>query len=367
VARRAPLALTLALAGLALAAVAGASGSTTTGIVSPPPLTLARWNPDTDNLVAAKGTVVVDGKPVAGVKIRVDNFNVPAPTNSAGEFTYDVDATLLQRHVVTVSDASQGKVAGQALGSQQQHALTASKGSVDVAYAVKELTATRNGAGDPVVSGVLRNASGFGPPPVSLLTYQLTGTVTDANGKPVTGAQVSTRTLDRDYWTVSTDTDSAGRYDSLFTASAETPGNPVPFTVRVSKGDVVYQFLPQEFIEFQRLKSATLNIQLPPTGFALAMPRPHSYQGAVYTGVVAGVTSGGANVKPVSVTWPDHAGRFSITLPKSLAGKTVSIWEARLNLFSVDQAVPGGPVYLQDWPVTLPPSVPTDLASITLK
>ena len=202
---------------------------------------------------------------------------------------------------------------------------------------------------------------------MGLLTYKLTGTVTDGNGKPVAGAQVSTRTLDRDYWTVSTLTDASGHYDSLFTASAEAPGNPVPFTVRVSKGDVVYQMLSQEFVEFQRLKSATMDIRLPPRGYAMAIPLPHSFPGALYAGIVVGVTKGAAPVTPVSVTWPDRSGRFTITLPKRMAGQSVSIWEAKLNLFSVAEAKPGGAIDLQDWPTTtLPSNAPRDLASVKL-
>ena len=372
-ARRAPLgvslgALALLVAGsVALTATAGRTLQPTTGIVAPPPFTLRVWNPDTDNLVPAQGTIVANGSPVSGVRVRVDNYNMPSPTDKAGHFVYFADATLLQRHVVTVTDASNGKTGGQALSASSQTALMASQASIDVAYAVHNLKVSRNGAGDPVVTGRVTKTDGSGPPAVGLLTYQLTGTITDSNGKPVVGAQVSTRTLDRDYWTVSTESDSTGHYDSLFTASAEVAGNPVPFTVRVSKGDTVYQFLSQEFVNFQRLKSARLDIRLPPLGYAFALPMPQSYPGALYAGTVVGVTSGTSSVRPVSATWPDATGRFSITLPKSLAGKSVSIWEEKLNLFSVAPAKPGDAIDLRDWPTTLPAEVPRGLATVTLK
>ena len=348
-------------------ATAGRNAQPSTGIVSPPPFTLALWTADTNNTVPAQGTVVMNGSPVSGVRVRVDNYDVPSPTDKDGHFVYLVDATLLQRHVVTVADASNAKAGGQPLSSAAQAGLAASQATINVAYAVRDLKVSRNPAGLPVVSGRLAKTDGSPPPAVGLLTYQLTGTITGADGKPVSGAQMSTRTLDRDYWTVSTETDSKGRYDSLFTASAEEPGDPVPFTVRVSKGDTVYQFQSQEFVYFQRLKSASLDIRLPPRGYALALPRPHSYPGALYAGTVVGVTSGTSAIRPVSATWPDRTGRFTITLPKNLAGKSVSIWEGRLNLFSVAEAKPGGEVDLQDWPATLPREVPRNLASIRLK
>ncbi|HWB22657.1 MAG TPA: carboxypeptidase-like regulatory domain-containing protein [Gaiellaceae bacterium] len=339
-------------------------------IVVPPPTTLKKWNADTDNLIPIQGTVEWGGKPVSGASVRVDTFLVPSPTDAQGHFTYLVDGTLMGRHVVKVANASQAKVGGVALTSDEQSALSSTQGAITVDYGIKNLKVSRDSSGRPVVTGQLADSLGVPPSPVGLFTYQLTGTVVDSDGKPVVGAQVSTRTEDRDYWTVSTFTDSQGRYSSLFTASAETagqPGAPVPFTVRVSKGDLVYQFLPLEFVDFDRLKSATLNIQLPPQGFPLALPLPRSYPGAIYQGVVVGVAQGDQAVRPAATTWPDKTGHFSITLPKSMAGKTVSLWEGRLQLFSKAEAVPGGSIDLQNYPATLPASVPRDLASVTLK
>jgi hypothetical protein len=174
VARRAlPLslgALALLAAGtLALTASAGRRLQPATGIAAPPPYTLRVWNADTDNLVPAQGTVTANGSPVSGVRVRVDNYNVPSPTDKSGHFVYLADATLLQRHVVTITDASKAKVNGQLLSAASQAALMASQGSINVAYAVNDLKVSRNGAGDPVVTGRLAKTDGTGPPVVGLL------------------------------------------------------------------------------------------------------------------------------------------------------------------------------------------------------
>ena len=356
----------VAVTAVLASAGAGRSGASGAEIVSPPALTVAAWTPATDNLVVVKGKVEVGGAPVAGAHVRVDGYAVPAPTDAAGTFSALVDDTLLGRHVVTVADAAKATHAGRALTSSEQADVAASEGAIEVAYAIRGLTVSRDSNGQPVLSGQLAAASGAAPPPVALLTYRLTGTVTDGNGHPVAGAQVSTRTLDRDYWTVSTTTDDQGRYTSLFAASAEAPGNPVPYTVRVSKGDAVYQFLPTEYVYFDRLESARLDLRLPPAGYAMAIPQSQSYKGAVYTGVLVGVTVNGAPVKPISATWPDRAGRFRLTLPRRLAGETVSLWEAKSDLFSRTAAAPGSAVDLGSWPATLPPDAPTDLASVRL-
>jgi hypothetical protein len=359
------------LALIALLAVAGSAfadraAQRRTAIVAPPTYMVKAWNPNSDNLVASQGTIEVGGTPVSGVRVRVDSYDVAAPTDAQGRFTYLVDATLLGRHVVTVSDVSTARVGGQPLTKAQQAELLAERAAINVAYAVQDVKVTRDSAGHPVVSGRLVNAAGGPPPVVGLLTYQLTGRVTDSSGKPVAGAQVSTRTQDRDYWTVSTMTDANGRYTSLFTASDETSDDPVPFTVRVSKGDLVYQYLSQEFVYFKRLQSAHLNIRLPPSNYAMALPRPVSYPGAVYTGIAVGATDGNNVVQPVAATWPDASGRFQMTLPARLAGKTISIWEGRLQLFSRLEAKAGGPTDLTQWPSTLPREAPRDLVSVHL-
>ena len=69
-------------------------------------------------------------------------------------------------------------------------------------------------------------------PPVVRYTYQLSGTITDANGKPVAGATLVTRTQDRDFWTFSLPSDANGHYTSFFAASDEMGADPVPLPSR---------------------------------------------------------------------------------------------------------------------------------------
>ena len=363
--------LRLALAAVAaalLVQVGGASGASPGAAISAPaPFALTSWDPNSDNVAAATGTIAFGGSPVAGVRVRVDGFLLPAPTDAAGRFVYPGDDTLLARHVVTVADASAARTPTGPLAASAQAALAAARSAIAVAYRVSGLRASRDGSGRPVVSGRISFADGTAAPSVSLYSYALTGTVTDAGGKPVAGARVSTRTLDRDYWTVSSVTDAQGRYSSLFTASDEAGFNPVPLTVRVSKGDLVYQFLGEEFVHFERLRSARMDLRLPPAGYPMVLPLPRSYPGAIYEGIVVGVARGETPVRPVAVTWPDARGSFRIVLPRSLAGQTVSVWEGRLDLFSGAPARPGGAIDLRNWPSALAPNLPRGLARVTLR
>jgi len=363
----------LAAGAFALACLATVPGATATPsaskvtIVPPAVLALRAWTPATSNTTPMQGTIELNGKPVAGVRVRVDNYLIPKPTDAEGHFTYLADDTLLQRHVVTVADSSNATVGGKPLTSEQQAALAATPSAITVAYPISNVQVSRNAAGDPVVTGRIMDGAKVPPPRVSLLTYSLSGTVTDSNGKPVVGAVVSTRTVDRDYWTVSSYTDKNGHYTSLFTASDEEGHNPVPFTIRIADGNDTYQFLPAEYVYFKALESSVLNLQLPPQGYPMALPLPKSYPGAIYTGTIVGATTAnGQVIRPVKATWTDAEGNFTLTLPHSYAGKSVSLWEDGVDLFSVKAATPGGPVDLQSWPRILAPNVARNLATVKL-
>src|SRR5262245_48590596 len=155
----------LMLAGVVLAsASAGGLKQSRQAIVAPPTYQLQPWRSATDNLVAAQGTIVLNGTPVAGAFVRVDTFELPKPTDANGHFTYLLDQTLLGRHVVAITDASGAKAAGQPLTDAQRSELLASHAAISVAYAVKDLKVTRDGAGHPVVTGRLADGRGAAPP-----------------------------------------------------------------------------------------------------------------------------------------------------------------------------------------------------------
>jgi hypothetical protein len=197
------------------------------------------------------------------------------------------------------------------------------------------------------------------------LTYQLGGTITDAGGKPVQGAVVITRTLDRDFWTRSSATDANGHYTSFFAASDESGADPVTFSVGVALGGISYGGVTGVNVQFKRLQSATMNIRLG-SGSTYTVLTPTSHVGAAYEGLVVGVVSGGRVVKPLAERWTDARGAFSMRLPASMRGKTVRFWENGRQFFSTFVAKPGGAVDLGSWPTQLGDSVPVGVASLAL-
>jgi hypothetical protein len=211
-------------------------------------------------------------------------------------------------------------------------------------------------------------ASGKPVPPVALYTYQLSGTITDAGGKPVVGAIVVTRTGDRDFWTFSKPSDSTGHYTSFFSASDEGGDNPVPLTVQVASGPVSFSSGVTPTVKFNELQSATLNIQLPGSATAvMALPTPSSYTGAIYEGVLMGVSSVNGLIKPLSESWPDKNGRFRITLPAAVRGKKLAVWEDLGQFFSSFPGTPGGRFDMKSYPTKVLDRFPQSMGSIVAK
>ena len=247
----------------------------------------------------------------------------------------------------------------------QRAALLSATGGFRVGYAVTRLSVHPQKNGTVVVTGRVTNGTGQAPPAVRLLTYQLSGTITDADGKPVAGAVVITRTQDRDFWTHSSASDANGHYTSFYSAADESSADPVPLSVGVASGGVSYGGNIGVNALFKRLKSAVLNIKLGP-GTSVTLSMPSAYDGAVYSGLVVGVTANGRVVKPVAERWPGKDGSFSMTLPASVRGKTIGFWENQRQFFSRFAAKPGGPVDLASWPAGLGGAVPGGLALLRI-
>jgi hypothetical protein len=95
----------------------------------------------------------------------------------------------------------------------------------------------------------------------------------------------------------------------------------------------------------------------------LALPTEQSYAGAVYEGILVGVSGPSGVIQPVSATWPDASGRFTLVLPASASGKSLRVWEDASTFFQVGTARPGGKIEVPGtWPAVPPGDQPQGLA-----
>jgi alcohol dehydrogenase (cytochrome c) len=342
-------------------AVAGAGAR----IVTQQAIAVRPWNANSSNAETMSGRLLLKGAPVAHARISVDGYVVRRATDAAGVFHYDADDTLARKHQVRVAAAGSATVHGRRLTEGERGALLGASGSLSVGYAIDGLHATKRAGGTIAITGRVHDTSGTAPPPVGIQTYQLTGTITDTAGKPVANAVVITRTQDRDFWTFSSASDANGHYSSFFAASDETPVDPVSLAVGVAYAGTSYGGNVGTNEPFDRLHSSSMDIQLG-SGGKYTISKPTSYAGAVYQGLVVGVSGPGGIIKPVANRWPDASGRFTIVLPASARGKTVRFWENQRQFFTRSVASPAGPVDLSTWPMELGKEAPAGLASLTL-
>jgi PQQ-dependent dehydrogenase (methanol/ethanol family) len=342
------------------------AGAGSAGRVLPPaPLVVQPWNADTSNTQSVQGRVLFAGKPVAGAVVQIGGWTNPTPTDSSGAFGYPADNTLAARHVARVVDVSHATVGGKPLSAAQAKSLLGKGTGISVGYKVDQVSAKVQG-GNVVVTGRVTDSAGSAAPTVGLYSYELRGKVTDANGNPVKGAVVTTRTGDRQFWTQSRPSGADGSYASFLVSTDDAGDDPVPMQVGVAVADVAYAEPLTDLINFAKTSSSTLDIQLPGSGTTLVKTslNPQPVPGAVYEGLLVGVVGGnGKVIRPVSATWPNGSGRFQLVLPSSARGKTVVFWEDHRQFFSTKHAVPGGPVDPAIYPKSLPSDAPQGLAT----
>jgi hypothetical protein len=324
---------------------------------------LALWQATNSNETSVSGRILLGGHPVQGAHVSVDRYTLPRATDSNGRFTANVDRTLARRHPIQVVDASHATVAGKALTAAQQSALRAASGGISVGYRIVDAHTKVLKNGNVQVTGRAVRTDGAPAPGVVQLSYRLQGTITDSSGKPVQGATVVSRTTDRDFWTFSLPSDANGHYVSFFSASDEQGSDPVPLNVQVAYGRTSYGS-GQANANFKRLSSATMNIKLPASGATIPVPTSTPDAGAFYRGLLVGVAGPKGVVQPLSSTWPDANGRFTLVLPHQARGTTLRFWESDFVTFSRVPGRPGGPTEPSSTPKALTNRIPVGLAAV---
>ena len=107
------------------------------------------------------------------------------------------------------------------------------------------------------------------------------------------------RTEDRNYWTRSDPTNAHGYYTSFFPASHQTDDNPVSIAVGVALGNVSYGGTLGVNMNFARLRSSVMNVQLG-AGSLFTVSPPTAYSSVVLDRLTIAVRAGGKVIRPLS-------------------------------------------------------------------
>ncbi len=348
-------------------AASGSAGAAR--IVPPGSIAIQPWDANTSNTQDVQGRLMLAGKPVAGALVSIGGWVAPA-TDSNGLFTYPVDNTMPGRHLVTVASAAHATVDGKPLSAAEQAQVSRAKSGISVGYSISDVTTKLGPGGTIDVSGQVTYGKGLAPRPVSLYSYELSGTVTNASGQPVKGAIVTTRTGDHKFWTFSAPTGANGKYTSFLVAADQEGDDPVPMAVAVSVGADAYTEPVVDTVNFAALQSSKLDFQLPSSPGATLVKsslNPSAVPGALYRGLLVGVVGGkGRVIKPVSATWPDGNGRFQLVLPPSARGLVAKFWETDRQFFTTSSPKPGGKIDPSVYPSSLPQDAPQALGTVQL-
>jgi glucose dehydrogenase len=336
-----------------------------TRIAAVAPAVVQPWQANSSNVQTVTARVLWNNTPVVGAHVVVGLYPVPRATDKTGSFAYDLDDTVAGRHVIRVSSLAHATINGKRLTAGQKKSINRATGGFTSAFGISGLHARVRKNGSVLVTGRATDSAHNGPPGVHLLTYVLSGRVTDVQGNPVKGAIVVTRTLDRQYWTRSNPTNAQGYYSSFFPASDQSSADPVPISVGVALGNISYGGALGTNINFARLQSSVLNIQLG-NGTSYTISPPDPYVSSIQAGLTVGVTIGDKVVKPLSARWPKRNGDFSLVLPSSVRGHTVSFFENQLQVPSRFAASPGGAMDMKSYKGFIGPTVPRNLAPLAI-
>jgi hypothetical protein len=324
------------------------------------PITL--WEGAGRNLVLTDGKLTLEGRPVAGATIRVDQYTLPQPTAADGGFKFLRDQTLLDRRRVTVVDATKARIDSKPISNDQQTQLTHAGAAVSTVYllTLAQQPDLHHGDQDVKITGRLTFADKKTPvPPVVLWDYIIRGVIRDPRGNPVKNAIVSISGEGGESSALSNPTGASGEYTLRF-----FPEQDNQYDIRAGYGETLYTSMQP--VHFSPGESAEMDLVIPDTGDDLlgtgpnGTIRPKELDGAEYIGTLTGLA---INQRPIdaALTWPDEQGAFTISIPSVGFTDTVSFFQAQLRFFTPTKQAPGGPVSKGIVPAELASNMPRGL------
>ncbi|WP_164779395.1 carboxypeptidase-like regulatory domain-containing protein [Paenibacillus kobensis] len=282
------------------------------------------WRSDGTHITAIKGKLTFGDQPVANALLQVKPQGRNIVTQEDGSFELLVDRSLIAYKPVLVVSVQNAKIAGKPIENKAADSILAASAKITVYHpievtkvAASETDASRVKVHARFIIGKDDKISFF-----QVYKYRISGTVEDADGRPVKDAIVW---IDRDSgegFAKSTKADRNGRYEMYYWPEEDETN----LTVIVGKHR--YTLPGGKVFHFPRDTSVDIQIRLPREGFVIDDEPSNlvctTAPGAKYSGLLAGLDVPPGT--PYTVTIPDRQGRFVLTVPKD-------VWEKRPLFF----------------------------------
>ncbi|WP_169306638.1 carboxypeptidase-like regulatory domain-containing protein [Cohnella pontilimi] len=343
--------MTKAFVLLLLAAVAaGCTGNQTSGgkqeqafeiRLDQTAFSLKQWKMDGSHRSSVGGTLLLGSKPVAGALLRAGDNKRDIETDASGKFEILLDQSLLGTTAVKVISLDTAKLDGASLSHDEQNKGLSISAAMRVYYPIVIESAAKS-AQDPektVVKGRLLADKTASVAYFQQDKYRISGTVKDADGKPVQGATVW---IDRDGgegFAKSVATDKDGRYEMFYLPEEDEETN-----LSVRYNSVKYTLPEGKIYRLPEDTSLNIDITLPREGTVIADKPPtlvsHTAPGALYTGVVVGLDI--PQGTDYTVTIPDAEGHFGLTVPSRVWETKPSFFETNMTKFIAEGEMKAG-------------------------
>jgi len=293
--------------------------------------TVQQWKTDGSHLATVKGKLLYGGKPVAGAVLQAGSNGRHLESAEDGSFQFLLDKSRIAEKQVKVISVDKARIGGKPVDGNAAKELLQLAATYRVYFPI-EVTRVDDALTKPghkAVHARLIFPAGEMFSFFRVDKYLVSGTVKDADGRPVKDAVVW---LDRDNgegFGKSTPTDETGAYRMYFLPEDEATN------LTVVVGRERYTLPEGKFLKIPKGTSVSIDIRLPREGRVLATDPQNltvrTIDGAMYTGVMPGL-----EVPPgveYTITIPDREGRFVVTVPQEVWEKRPAFFETNLTAF----------------------------------
>jgi len=304
---------------------------------------LKHWKTDGSHKIELSGKLVQGDQPVAGAILHVGSSIRDIETAEDGSFRFLFDQSLLGQTDVKIVSLDKATVGGQAISQEQSEKGKAASATINVYYPIEIIGVSANGKNADMVD-VKGKLIADGDASVSYFQedkFRISGTVKDADGKPVKGAVVW---IDRDTgegFAKSRPADENGYYEMFYLPEDDEDTN-----LTVTLNGVKYTLPEGRVYRFPDDTSINVDISLPKEGTVIVDKPPtlvsKTAAGALYEGLMVGLDV--PDDVSYSVTVPDAEGNFTVTVPKTAWERNPTFFETKMSKFIDDELNSGDTV-----------------------